>query len=156
MFHARWFVCKYVSSGSFVVENALKLFDTARGATSNLSRHTVVHTKRNASKLDAVVPNKVGAGEKRRIEDVAALTVIQSMVHFNFAESPGMAAFARACFEVGQRTSAATHVDLTDVKPSARAVRESVSSCASRLNHEMADDMLKRSIIGGGGSPAMD
>jgi len=147
---AGWLLCKYAAVGQCKLENGLQPFDTAKGGTAALKRHTDQHLSASKKAADQL-PVKLGLGEKRTVSEAAGLAVVRGLLPLSFADGKlGMTAFARAFFELGRSSLPGVVVDFDDLIPSRRSVRESIQRMASTRREMFRKNTLGQATTAGG------
>jgi len=149
---AGWLICKYFWSGACSVERALQKFNTASGGTGTLAHHTKTHQSGKAVEEQNVLVRKLGPHGKETITEAAALAVCHDILPFSFAEKrEGMTSFAGAIFRAGQATAVSETIDIHDMLPSAKTVREGVRKLSREARSEFSSEILPGALIMGGG-----
>lgn len=72
---AGWLVCKYYASGCCASKSAVGEFNTSKGGTASLKRHTESHESRKDDARDSMFTKeeKLSKAEKKKIADAAAM-----------------------------------------------------------------------------------
>ncbi|KAI0563666.1 zinc finger BED domain containing protein [Gracilaria domingensis] len=153
---AGWLVCSYLISGQCSLHAALKRFDPDQG-TSVLKNHTKLHSEEKRKRtMDANVVTKVNQTQKKSIIEAAAFAVSAGLLPISFAyKNPGMVAFAKALVDAGRSIPVTTELDIEDMLPSDKAVRESIIRIAKERRERYRVEEPKE-VIGLGGGVTSD
>ncbi|KAI0559172.1 Ribonuclease H-like protein [Gracilaria domingensis] len=153
---AGWLVCSYLISGQCSLHAALKRFDPDQG-TSVLKNHTKLHSEEKRKRtMDANVVTKVNQTQKKSIIEVAAFAVSAGLLPISFAyKNLGMVAFAKALVDAGRSIPVTTELDIEDMLPSDKAVRESIIRIAKEKRESYRVEESKE-VIGLGGGVTSD
>lgn len=140
-------VCKFAIGGACPLEKAIFRYSPASGGTSTFKSHTEYHTKRSSQKtLDTIIP----LATRRIIASGAALAVTQDLLPFDFMNGPGMKAFALACFNAGQASSAMQSVDISKALPAPGTVKKTVEEQAIGVRKSFMTQNYPNSLCFGG------
>lgn len=122
-------------------------------SSGSSNKHTSTIRPKNTEKSHGQTkhPRIIGTVEKRKICISAVYSVALDLLSLSFADDhAGMPRFVRAAFEAGQATPVGDKIYLNGVRPSTRAVRDSLTTVASQARNQFRD-LLKHALEIGGG-----
>lgn len=144
---ADWLVCKYVLTGSCVLEERTKRFDGARG-TTKLLRHSESHEM----PVETKVLCKCSTDEKGMIAEAAAKAATLDTLPLNFTyKRIGFLLIAKALVDLGQRHPVSEEIYVKDVIPSPPTVRDAIMKMAINARDEMKTSTLNDMCVAAGG-----
>lgn len=90
--------------------------------------------------------------EKSKIVNAASLAVIHGLLPFRFTDKKrGMSVFMKSIFEAGQSCPVGANIDIDDMMPCAKSVKEGVRNIAKKQRLKFRDsDIAKVQNFGGG------
>jgi len=95
---------------------------------------------------------KLGSSAKKNICESAAMAVCLFMLPFSLADNRlGMIEFGSAVFQAGPVTSLSDKVDIADLFPSAKSVRQAVQELSEKMRSKFQFEILDGFLRTGGG-----